>query len=221
MNLFFRIFFWGMLISFLGSLPPGTMNMAALHISAQQGMGEGFIYATGSMLAEVTIVRIALVSIKWMVSQHRLFYWFEILTLILLMAMAWVCFTQSPGSHNFSNDILQRSSSPFWLGLVLSTINPLHIPFWLGWSTVLMNKNILQTKPNQYNWYVSGIGLGTMLGFSVFIFGGIRVVDLPGDIQHMLNLVIGFALLFTVVLHLKKMITVPAAVRYSKISGRL
>src|SRR5690348_12826256 len=92
MKLYPKIFFWGMLVSFLGSLPPGTMNIAATQITAQQGPKAGFMYAIGSMLAEVTVVRLALAGMKRIIRQHRLFYFLEWLTAILLFTMAIACF---------------------------------------------------------------------------------------------------------------------------------
>jgi threonine/homoserine/homoserine lactone efflux protein len=62
----FKVAFAGLGISFLGSLPLGTMNIAATHISIQQGTGAGLVYATGSMLVEVIVVRIALVAMDWL-----------------------------------------------------------------------------------------------------------------------------------------------------------
>src|SRR5689334_24769469 len=53
----------------------------------------------------------------------------------------------------------------------LSILNPLHIPFWLSWTNVLMDRNIL-IDAKQFPAYVSGIGVGSLLGFQVFIAGG-------------------------------------------------
>jgi threonine/homoserine/homoserine lactone efflux protein len=61
---------------------------------------------------------------------------------------------------------------PFLLGTILSSTNPLHIIFWFGWSSILVDKQILLARSSNYNYYVVGIGIGRILGYGVFIVGG-------------------------------------------------
>jgi diacylglycerol kinase family enzyme len=42
-----KVFFWGMVVSFLGSLPLGTLNVAAMQISVQEGIKNAFYYSGG------------------------------------------------------------------------------------------------------------------------------------------------------------------------------
>jgi hypothetical protein len=42
-----KVFCWGLVIRFLGSLPLGTMNIAATHIAIEQGTNAGLMYAVG------------------------------------------------------------------------------------------------------------------------------------------------------------------------------
>ena len=86
------IFFWGMFISFLGTLPPGALNITATQITAQQGQGAAVVFAVASMLTEVIIVRLALTSMKRIIARKRLFQILELLTAALLLAMTVGCF---------------------------------------------------------------------------------------------------------------------------------
>ena len=79
----------------------------------------------------------------------------------------------------------------FLLGMFMCAINPVQIPFWFGWSTVLFTKKILEPKSSNYNVYILGIGLGTLLGNCVFIFGGQWIVKKIDNSQQYLNWVIG------------------------------
>ncbi|MEJ0104480.1 MAG: LysE family transporter [Bacteroidota bacterium] len=60
-----------MLISFLGSLPLGTLNVAAMQISVTEGARQAILFAIGSLLAEVIYVRISLVAIDWIRKQKN------------------------------------------------------------------------------------------------------------------------------------------------------
>ena len=73
MKQYSAIFFWGMLISFLGTLPPGALNITATQITAQQGKESAFVFAAASMLTEVIIVRIALTGMKKFLAKKKLF----------------------------------------------------------------------------------------------------------------------------------------------------
>jgi len=215
MQKLFRVSFWGMLVSFLGSLPLGTMNVTVTQISVQRGVTDGFAFAIGSMLIEVLIVRVALVSMKWLAKQHRLFRLLEYVTTSIILFLAIASFVAAYRMTGFASSLPIQTIKPFWTGTFLSLTNPLHIPFWLGWSSVLMNKNILKPSPAQYNWYVVGIGLGTIFGFMVFIYAGNFLVLQIQQHQTLLNCIIGIVLLITAIIQVKKMVAVPASVRYN------
>jgi threonine/homoserine/homoserine lactone efflux protein len=211
-----KIFWWGMLISFLGSLPLGVMNITATNISIQLGIKAGIIYAFGSMIVEIIVVRVTLVGIDWLTRRHRIFFFLELFTTALLLFIAIGCFIAAYEMKPFSGLVSAGSLNPFLTGALLSATNPLHIPFWLGWSTVLFDKGILKPSTFQYNWFVMGIGAGTIAGFMVFIFGGTYFVTRITQHQNILNLVIGIVLLITAFIQAKKIIVTPAAIRYAK-----
>ena len=212
-----KIFVAGIVVSFLGSLPLGTMNIAATHISIDQGTNAGFVYAMGSMLTEIIIVRIALVAMDWLAKHFVLFYFLEWITTGLIFILAAASFIAAYRMTGFSGSLPGIALNPFWTGVVLSATNPLHIPFWLGWSTVLLNKGILLPVPRHYNGYVTGIGAGTLLGFMVFIYGGNYMIVQIKQHQQLLNLVVGSVLLITAIVQARKIIMVPVATRYGKI----
>jgi hypothetical protein len=74
---------------------------------------------------------------------------------------------------------------------MLGAISPVQIPFWFGWSTVLFTKKILLPKNSYYNLYIIGIGIGTLFGNCVFIFGGKFIVQKLNANQNLLNWIIG------------------------------
>lgn len=217
MSTHFKILSWGLVISFLGSLPPGTMTIAATYISAGQGAEAGFIYAAGSMLAEILVVRFALSAMDHIAGKHKLFFILEIITALVLVAMTIACFYFATQINEIVSTKEDSFLHPFVSGFLLSIINPIHIPFWLGWSIVLMNRNVLQVQPVQYNWYVIGIGIGSMLGFTIFIFGGELLLNIFRENQNIIFVVIGIALLIVNYFHITKMMAVPASVRYANI----
>ncbi len=186
-----KVFFWGLMVSFLGSLPLGTLNVAAMQISVQESIQNAILFSLGSLLTEMFYVRISLVGINWIRKQKTLFRWMEWIALAIVVALAAGSFIAAMHEHHAKNVMLNNNMNRFVLGLLLSAISPMQIPFWFGWSTVLFQKNILQPKNSFYNFYIVGIGLGTLFGNFVFIFGGKYIVQKLNANQHIMNWIIG------------------------------
>ena len=84
----FRIFFWGLMISFLGSLPLGTLNVAAMQIGIQESIMNAIYFSIGSLLVEMIYVRISLMGVDWIRKQEKLMKAMEWFTLIIILALA-------------------------------------------------------------------------------------------------------------------------------------
>ena len=200
-----RIFFTGMFISFLGSLPLGTLNIAVMQISISDGIKAAFLFAAGSLLSEVVYVRLSLVAMDWVRKQQKLFRILEWITLGIVVALAISSFYAATHPNEEKNIILSSNVHPFLLGLIMCALNPVQIPFWFGWSTVLFTKKILLPRNSNYNSYISGIALGTMLGNCVFVFGGKLIANKLNNNQHILNWIIGGIFALTALIQVYKM----------------
>lgn len=206
-----RIAFTGMFISFLGTLPLGTLNIAAMQISVSDGLRPAIYFAIGVLLVEIIYVRISLVAMDWVRKREKLFRWLEWFTLMIIIALAVTSFIAAADPHIKKNVILSNTIHRFWLGLFMSAINPVQIPFWFGWSSVLFTKKVLVPKPAYYNSYIAGIGMGTFIGFSVFIFGGQLLVNELNARQNVISWIIGGVFVVTAVIMLWKLLKKPAS----------
>lgn len=202
-----RVFFWGMLISFLGTLPMGTLNVMAMQIGIQESIQHALFFVSGSLLVEMIYVRISLVAISWVRKQKRLMKIMEWLTLAIVLALAVGSFIAAMRENpEAKNVILLNNMHRFLLGMMMSAINPVQIPFWFGWSTVLFSKGILKPSNRLYNLYIIGIGLGTLVGNSIFIFGGKLIVERIHNSEAYLNWVIGGIFTLTAIIQLIKIL---------------
>jgi len=177
-----KIFFVGMMVSFLGSLPLGTLNIAAMQISITDGVMAAILFSAGSLLAEIIYVRISLVAMDWIRKQEKILKVLEWITLVIVLALAVASFYAASHPSVSKNAILDSPMPKFILGFVMSALNPVQIPFWFGWSTVLFTKKVLLPRNDHYNTYI---------GNCVFIFGGRLVADKISNNQDILNWVIG------------------------------
>jgi threonine/homoserine/homoserine lactone efflux protein len=194
-----------MLISFLGTLPLGTLNVSAMQISVSDGIWPAFYFAFGALLVEMIYVRLSLVAMNWVRKQKKLLKALEWVTLGIILALALSSFYAATRHSVGKNPILSNTLPRFWLGTFMSAVNPVQIPFWFGWSTVLFSRGVLKPLETHFNAYITGIGLGTLVGNSVFIFGGQLIVHRLQDNQQVVHVVIGCVFAFTAVLQAWKM----------------
>jgi threonine/homoserine/homoserine lactone efflux protein len=197
-----KILMWGFIISFLGSLPLGTLNIAAMQIGITDGISPALWFAAGSLTAEIIYVRLSLVAMDWVRKQEKLLKALEWVTFIIVLALAISSFWAAAHPSVGENVILSSGMHRGLLGFSMSLINPVQIPFWFGWSTVLFTKKILTPGAGNYNFYIIGIGIGTFAGNCIFIFGGRLLVDHLNASQHLLNWIIGGVFLFTALFQL-------------------
>ena len=204
-----KIFLWGLLISFLGSLPLGTLNVAAMQIGIYEGVNNALYFSFGSLLVEMLYVRISLIGINWLQKQQRLMKIMQWVTFGIIVLLAFGSFyaaikTSGRGQSVNANPYENINISRFLLGAFGCAINPIVIIFWFGWSTVLFTKKILEPVNSYYNSYIVGIGLGALAGNCVFIFGGKWLVERIANSQQYLNWVIGSIFAITAIIQLIK-----------------
>lgn len=202
-----RIFLWGCMISFLGTLPMGTLNIMGMQLSIEEGIKQAYLFSLGVIVVEMIYVRISLVGINWVRKQEKLMRWMQWVTLaiVVFLAAGSIIAALHP-DEGAKNVVLQNDIHRTLFGMGMCAINPVQIPFWFGWSTVLFTKKILQPVNSQFNSYIFGIGLGTFLGHTLFILGGRLVSQKIHNSEQYLNWVIGGIFCITAVVQLYKII---------------
>src|SRR5690606_32674077 len=117
-----KIFFTGMLVSFLGSLPLGTLNVAAMQISVTEGILPALYFSAGSLLADVCYVRRSLGAMYWIRQQEKLSSMLEYLPLLVERALAASSFYAALHPPVQRKVVLSSSMPKFALGLMMSAI---------------------------------------------------------------------------------------------------
>jgi threonine/homoserine/homoserine lactone efflux protein len=176
-----------------------------MQISLSDGLRPAFYFALGALIVEMIYVRLSLVAMNWVRKRKKLFKALEWVTLFIILALAVSSFYAAAQPTEQKNPILSNTIHRFWLGCLMSAVNPVQIPFWFGWSTVLFSKGVLEPREDHFNTYISGIGLGTLLGNSLFIFGGQLLVNRLQDNQQIVHAVIGIVFALTAVIQGWKM----------------
>jgi hypothetical protein len=200
-----RIFFWGLMISLIGSLPLGSLNVMAWRIyDVKKSLANAFFFSLGVALVEVIYVRISLIAMKWVLRNKKLFRALEWFTIFLFLALAVMSFVAKPTEETKTFYYDESLGVQFLWGAFLCAINPVQIPFWFLWSTYLVTNNKLETKPSHYNFYCTGIGIGTLIGEAIYVFGGAWLVHKVGANQQQIGYFVGAVFLITALIQLYK-----------------
>jgi threonine/homoserine/homoserine lactone efflux protein len=199
-----EVMLWGLVISALGTLPLGTLNVTAMQVAISDGLPKAFQFSLGVVLVEVAYVRLSLVGIHWLRQHGALLRWMDWIACLIVFALAVGSFIAAMNPSVSKSFILTTNLPLFVLGVAMSALNPVQLPFWLGWSSFLFSKKVLHAYAGYYNWYTAGIGIGTMAGLAVFVYGGRFLVDILNTKQVFINYIIGTIFLITAGIQLYK-----------------
>jgi threonine/homoserine/homoserine lactone efflux protein len=205
----FRLYTYAFLISFIGSLPIGTLNVSITNLVIGRGVWATFLFGLGAILVEVSLVRIALATVKRLEGLNHLLRWFQALACSIILLFAFISLEAAWRMQKAGVAIPFTGHAPFISGLVLSLLNPLHLPFWMGWTAVLRTKGLLSDTRRDYNVYIFAIGIGTSFAFMVYGIAGHLLIMFLRMNQNLLNWLAGIALLVTGLVQLRKLIPQP------------
>lgn len=210
---FFQIFLVGLGISFLGQLPLGNMNLIATQISVQDGVKDAWKYGIGVAIIEIVYLRIALSGMDWVVAHELLFKVLTWCTVVFFLVLGIVTLVSAKRQQSNKKGVLvDNNINRFILGISLSAINPLQIPFWFTWSITLLNNGLLPPGFSNYNWFTVGAGLGTLTGIALYIYGGKWAVTKMGANNKSLNYILGAIFIVAAIIQLYRSLDSPLQV---------
>ncbi|PWV53987.1 LysE family transporter [Chitinophaga sp. S165] len=199
-----RLIAWAMIISFAGSLPLGTLNLTVANFSFSDDLPGAAAFSVAAIFVEMLLVRIALMAVQQLEKLKRLVLYFNLIAGGILLLLAFNSLMAAWQKLEFSAELPFTDLHPLVLGLLLSVINPLHVPFWIGWTAVLKSKHVLDDNNASHNFYVLAIGLGTAMAFGLYALAGRFLIDHLVQQHVLLNWIVGITLLVTALVQLYK-----------------
>jgi len=202
-----KVFFVGSLISFLGQLPLGNMNLTATQLSVQENYRNAWKYGLGIVLVEIIYLRLALTGMDWVVEHKVLFAIMGWLTVIIFIVLGVLAFVMARKQTSAKKGLLLNNKmNRFLLGVVVSGINPAQIPFWFLWSTQLLNSEVLLPTTAQFNLFTAGAGLGSLAGLAIYIHGGKWLITKLKTSNRGLNIFMGIVFILAGLFQLYNML---------------
>ncbi len=203
-----KVFFIGSLISFLGQLPLGNMNLTATQLSVQENHTNAWKYGLGIVMVEIIYLRLALTGMDWVVEHTVVFTIMGWLTVILFLVLGVLAFIIARRQTSAKKGLLiNNKMNRFLLGVVVSGLNPAQIPFWFLWSTQLLNSKVLMPTTIQFNIFTAGAGLGSLAGLAIYIHGGKWIITKLKASNRALNIFMGIVFIFAGLFQLYNMLS--------------
>ena len=156
----------GFLVSFIGSIPLGYLNVFGFEIYNQQGIKSTILYLLGVIIVEFFVIYFTLIFSKRLAGNARLTKYIEGFSVLFMFILAGVFYFGSNLKITISSSF---DYSPFVLGIVLSCLNFIQIPFWTGWNLWLLNGKYIEVSISRKYFYVFGTVIGTFCGMLTLI----------------------------------------------------
>ncbi len=154
---------FGFTFSFIGSIPPGTINLSVIQLGLQKRLGAAFRMAFAAAFIEFFYAAIAIKFQMYITSNPAVQDNFQLITSIVLLALGglnlMVLFKKRNPKNQKTNSI---ASSGFRKGILLSIGNPLAMPFWIAVTAYLQSNKWVNFEDTSIWTYVLGISLGTI-----------------------------------------------------------
>ena len=166
-------FVLGAAFSFLGSIPPGTLNMLVLQMGLEGRTRVALRFSAAVAIIEYPYAWIAVEFEAWVTDNPVILEHFKLITAVV-MTVAGILVLLTSGKPDTVVGRLDESG--FRRGLVLSILNPMAIPFWMAVTAYLKSSRWLDlSTPLRLHSYVLGTSVGTILLLLIFIFLARRV----------------------------------------------
>ena len=163
--------FIGFFVSFIGSIPLGYLNVVGYDVFKKFGLNETVSYLLGVISIEFFVIFFTLLFANQLIANHKLLKFIEGFSVVFMFALAFVFYT-SASSETTNPSVLERyvKYSPFVVGLILSSLNFIQVPFWTSWNLYLLNGNYIEISKSRKYFYIFGTVFGTFSGMLVLIF---------------------------------------------------
>jgi hypothetical protein len=162
--------FYGFIVSFLGSLPLGYLNIIGVEVFSKLGINSLIFYLLGVILVEAFVIYFTVIFANQLAGNKTIFKFIDFFAVFFFLMLAYLFYAnsnQTTQEHNYLDDYVQYS--PFLIGMVLCGLNFLQIPFWMGWNLYLLNAKSISLERNLKFYYIFGTLVGTFFGMLAVI----------------------------------------------------
>ena len=151
-------------MAFIGLMSPGLLTMTTLNTAIDRGSKETVRFVFGAIIPIFFQAHIALLGAEYLKKHPEVILSFSKFAVFFFFFLAVLFFYQYKQRHVQVKTLRLHIGNSFLYGMLVSALNPLAIPFYFTYSTLLEMQGILALKEP----YISIFVLSAMAGaFSI------------------------------------------------------
>lgn len=161
--------------SFIGTIPPGTLNLNILQLGLEKKINIAWRFAIAAALMEYPYAWLAIKFEQLITSSPMIVENIQLITAIVMTLLGifnlWSARKPSTLSEKFNKSGFRRA-------IVLSLLNPLVLPFWVGTTAYLNSQRWIDlTTPLGLHAYLLGVSVGALTLLILLAYLAKRIVS--------------------------------------------
>ena len=170
----------GFLMAFIGLMSPGLLTMSTLNTAIDRGQKNAVKFAFGAIIPIFIQAHIALLGAEYIKSHPNIILSFSKIAIFVFLILSLIFFKQYRQRKLVLTTPRFSIRNSFLYGMFVSFINPLAIPFYFTYSTLLELNGLLSLSEP----YITGFVLGAILGaFAILNIYAKHAPKLLGKLQ--------------------------------------
>lgn len=183
-----QVFLIGLVFSFVGSIPPGTLNILVLQMGLENKVKIALRFALAVAIVEYPYAWIAVEFEDWITSSPLVLQNFQLTGATVMTTIGVFSLWSARKPSEFS---VRFQQSGFRRGLILSILNPQAIPFWIAVTAYLKMEGWIDLSTNlRLHSYVLGTSVGVMILLTILAVMA-RKVSGPFQTSRLLRMLPG------------------------------
>ena len=205
--LFYLPLFLGFFIAFLAVIPPGLINMTAAKISLQECKNEAISFALGASVIIFFQTFIAVLFARFISNHQEIVSTLQEIGIFIFSLLSVYFFWIAKKPKKIKTDSrVKGKSNRFFLGMLLSTLNLLPIPFYVFTSMTLAASGYFSFDKIPVAEFVIGVMIGSFTVFYIYIVAFKKIENKTEFLMRNINTIIGSMTTFMAVLTLFKLL---------------
>lgn len=184
----------GIFATFIGLLAPGMLNMTAVQITVEKTQKESRLFSMGAASIIFVQAGIALFFANYLSQNPDVIESLETGGIFVFFALAIFFFLKTRSKLNFKKK-KEKDGNYFVRGVLMSSMNMLAIPFYLGISTYLGTEGLLKMESSYIFTFVFGAMLGAYLLFFTYIAFAKVIIKRANFIARNINYILSLLFL--------------------------
>ena len=205
--LFFLPLFLGFCIAFLAVIPPGLINMTAAKISLKEGRNVALSFGVGAAVIIFLQTFVAVLFARFINNHQEIVVTLQEIGIFVfsLLSIYFFCIAKKPKKIKAAAAVKGKSNR-FFMGMLLSTLNLLPIPFYVFASMSLSAAGYFSFDKIPVSLFVIGVMCGSFTVFYIYIVAFKKIEKKTEFLMRNINTIIGSVTTFMAVITLFKLL---------------